>query len=177
MLAPLMNRMKACIQNPLKNSNLAKQIEPTLFLIAEHLLPFYLQKHKAAYKKIKTIHNVCFLLVKKVQGVFLAPVISTCMDNLWDLRGLSEVLNRAMSMLGLNQRHIHTVNKFIKNNLDIKQDRIARFFAKNTFKKIFMDNNDEDLLELTDTFICTKEFLQEEIASLKAGGCSGNHLT
>jgi hypothetical protein len=69
-VGPLMNKVKANLQNPPKNSMFAKMISPTIYLIAEHLIPLYLESRKNEYKKIKKVHEIFFLFNVKMQGVF-----------------------------------------------------------------------------------------------------------
>jgi hypothetical protein len=61
-----MNKVKASLVDPPKNSMFAKMILPTIYLIAEHLIPLYLDSRKNEYKKIKKVHEVIFLLTVKM---------------------------------------------------------------------------------------------------------------
>jgi hypothetical protein len=61
-----MNKVRACCENPLKNKHMARQLQTTMMLLNEHLLPFYLIKNKNNYDEIKNMHNLCYLLSQKI---------------------------------------------------------------------------------------------------------------
>ena len=42
------------------------------------------------------MHNLCYLLAKKTQEVFLSRVINTCINQNWDLKGFKQVLCRIL---------------------------------------------------------------------------------
>ncbi len=47
------------------------------------------------------MHNLIFLLASKVQSVYTAGVIRTCIDQNWDLKGFKAVLLRILHELGV----------------------------------------------------------------------------
>ena len=72
-----------------------------LELITEHLIPLYLAHHYNNQAKVNLMHNLVFLLASKIQSVFTAGVIRTCIDQNWDLKGYKSVLIRILNEIGV----------------------------------------------------------------------------
>ncbi len=72
-----------------------------LELITEHLIPLYLAQHYNNQAKVNLMHNLLFLLASKIQSVFTAGVIRTCIDQNWDLKGYKSVLIRILNEIGV----------------------------------------------------------------------------
>ena len=62
MVGPIMNKVKFCMTNSRKNTNLAHKLAPTVNFLAEQLLPEYVMEHKDNYETVNMMHNLCFLL-------------------------------------------------------------------------------------------------------------------
>ena len=99
-----MNKVKCCCEQPLKNSKLARQLLPIISGLSEYFLPFYLKKRE--YNEVKNMHNLCYLLANKMQESMCSPVIRSCMDSFWDLKGLNEVLSRILKIVGMSRKYI-----------------------------------------------------------------------
>lgn len=68
----LMSRVKQQLLNPKKNKKLAADpdFRNLLFVMAEQLIPKYLESHMGVAKDVDFLHSLCFLLAQKCTAVF-----------------------------------------------------------------------------------------------------------
>ena len=95
-----MNKVKLCMISAKKNRKLAVTMKPTIDLLAEQLLPKFLADNINSYEQVNLVHSLCFLLADKIQRVFNSRIISTIIDQNWDLKGLKQVLVRILEKIG-----------------------------------------------------------------------------
>jgi len=82
MVGPLMSKLKLCVDNAMKNKDLAasSQFRGLVFDLAEQILPQFLNQNADSGEKVSAVHDCCFLLAEKAQGAFQTGVIHTCID-------------------------------------------------------------------------------------------------
>jgi hypothetical protein len=98
---------------------LAQNLCRIIKILAEYILPFYLKKYQESYSDVKNMHNLCYLLARKCQEAFCSPVLRTCMDHFWDLKGLGEVLFRILKTVGMQKKHILPIVKVVKDVTEV----------------------------------------------------------
>lgn len=101
MTGPLVNKIKCSMHYALKNKNLGQNLNSTICLLGEQLLPQYCAHNRDNHERINNVHNLMYLLAHKAQQVFTAHIIHTCIDQNWDLKGLKQVLLRLLKELGV----------------------------------------------------------------------------
>lgn len=119
MVATLSNKIKICVQYPLKNKQLAqdKDFRNLIHVLTEQLLPQWCAANVEDRNKINNMHNLWYLLAYKTQQVFFSRVIHTCIDQNWDLKGLKQVLLRILKTLEITgfDPLITTLDKLVQN--------------------------------------------------------------
>ena len=81
-LAPLSNKIKLCLEYPLKNMDLAADADFKNFVSAlcEQMLPQWCRKNLGDRKAINNMHNLIYLLALKTHQVFQSRVIHQIID-------------------------------------------------------------------------------------------------
>ena len=80
MVGLLSNKIKLSMQYAHKNKKLAEQINSTINLLTEQLLPHFCKEHLSNYEALNNMQNLFYLLAQKAQQVFNSRIIHTCID-------------------------------------------------------------------------------------------------
>ncbi len=162
-VGPLMNKVKLSIQSAKKNTELGKKLLPTINLIAEQLIPFYLAANSDNYQNVNMLQNLCYLLAMKTQQVFNSRIIHTCIDQNWDLKGFKQVLVRILRQVGASEyEEVTSLLDFTIKTQNLQSSSCIKAigaFIRNPRKQI----NEDDLGNPVNTYETKFDFIKEDI--------------
>jgi len=158
-----MNKVKLSMMSAKKNQKLSANLQGTINLLAEQLLPHYLAENLESYDKINSIQNLCYLLAMKTQQVFNSRIIHTCIDQNWDLKGFKQVLVRILREIGCSDYdEVTQMLDFTIKTQNLQSSSCIKAigsFIRNQKKPI----NEDDLGNPVTTYETEFEFLKADI--------------